>query len=94
MEMGTVQRTLESKFQQLEPELLVVSNVSAQHHGHASTPGTGESHFEVKIVSAKFEGLSRVARQRLVYSLVREELNGPVHALALETKTPQEAGLG
>jgi BolA protein len=44
----------------------------------------------VAVVSAAFEGLSRVERQRLVYDLLAEELAGPVHALALRTIAPSE----
>ena len=68
-----------------------VVNESHLHAGHAGSPGTGSSHFRVRVVSPDFDGLTRVARQRLVYGLLKEELDGPVHALALETKTPAEA---
>jgi BolA family transcriptional regulator, general stress-responsive regulator len=87
---GPVQAILESKLAQLDPQTLQVENVSHQHSGHAGSPGTGESHFNVKVVSSKFSGLSRVARHKLVYSLLKEELAGPVHALALETHSPEE----
>ena len=62
------------------------------HAGHAGAREGGESHFHVRIVSEKFEGLSRVARQRLVNAALREELAGPVHALAMATLTVDEAG--
>ena len=88
---GPVQQTLETKLAQLEPQTLIVENVSHQHSGHAGSPGTGESHFNVKIVSSKFDGLSRVARHKLVYSILKDELAGPVHALALETHSAEEA---
>jgi len=42
------------------------------------------------IVSDRFEGLSRVSRQRAVTALLREELAGPVHALAIRAMTPSE----
>jgi len=51
----------------------------------------------VQIVSAAFEGKGQVARQRQVYALLAEEMQGRVHALALTTLTPDEAakrGLG
>jgi BolA protein len=44
----------------------------------------------VEVVSAAFEGMSRVERQRLVYRLLADELAGPVHALALRTIAPSE----
>jgi len=41
-------------------------------------------------VSDKFDGLSRVDRQRMVYAVLAEEMAGPVHALALKTLSPAE----
>ncbi|PQA85528.1 BolA family protein [Hyphococcus luteus] len=75
----------------LAPQRLEVIDESHLHAGHASAPEGGESHFRLLIVSAAFEGLSRVARQRLVNGLLSEELSGPVHALAMKTLTPDEA---
>ncbi|MEA2783482.1 MAG: BolA family transcriptional regulator, ral stress-responsive regulator [Rhodospirillaceae bacterium] len=74
----------------LKPERLSIIDESHLHAGHAGSRPGGESHFRVEIVSAAFSGLTRVARQRLVYSLLEAELKGPVHALALRTLTPEE----
>ncbi len=74
----------------LSPTRLDIENESHRHQGHASSPETGESHFRLKIVSDRFEGMSRIDRQRLVYQSLDEELAGPVHALALTTRTPAE----
>jgi BolA protein len=41
-------------------------------------------------VSNEFAALNRVARQRLVYQALADELAGPVHALSLTTLTPEE----
>ena len=46
----------------------------------------------VEIPPFWFAGLGRVARQRLVYGLLAEEMQGRVHALALRTLTPEEDG--
>lgn len=72
------------------PQRLEVANESHLHAGHASSPGTGESHFRVTIVSDRFEGISRVERHRLVNEALAQELAGPVHALALKTLAPGE----
>ena len=48
------------------------------------------SHFRVSIVAAAFEGQSRVARQRLVYGALSDELAGPIHALAITALAPGE----
>ena len=74
----------------LEPTRLDIINESEMHAGHRSSPGTGESHFRIVVVSPKFDGLARVARHRLVNSLLADELKGPVHALALATFAPNE----
>lgn len=88
----TVEQDIARKLTEgLAPTRLEVENESHLHAGHAGSPGTGASHFRVTIVSDKFDGLNRVARQRLVYDLLKAEMDGPVHALALRTLTPGEA---
>lgn len=75
----------------LTPDALEVIDESHLHAGHASAPEGGESHFRLLIVADAFNGLSRVARQRLVNAALKEELAGPVHALSMRTLTPSEA---
>ncbi len=70
----------------LEPAHLDVVNESHQHN----VPAGSESHFKVVLVSERFAGQRDVARHRQIYSLLAEELAGPVHALALHTYTPEE----
>ncbi len=87
-----VAQIIETKLTEaLRPVALVVTDDSARHAGHAGARDGGESHFTLDIVSAEFVGKSRVARQRLVYQLLAEELKGPIHALSLVTRTPDEA---
>lgn len=74
----------------LEPERLEIRDESHLHAGHAGAREGGESHFRLLIVSSKFEGASRVARQRMVNDLLREELKDRIHALAMKTLTPAE----
>lgn len=75
------------------PALEIVDE-SSQHAGHAGAKGvsspSGETHFRVRVVSDSFEGLRTIDRHRLVYVVLEEELLGPVHALSLETLTPEE----
>ena len=75
----------------LQPQRLDVVNQSHLHAGHGSSPGTGESHFDVLVVSALFSGRSRVDRHRMVNAAVAELLQGPLHALALKAYAPGEA---
>jgi BolA protein len=88
------QRIRENLMIALEPVRLDVVNESHLHAGHAGSPGTGESHFRVLIVSPRFEGRSRVERHRIVNAALAAELRDGVHALALTTQTPAEASRG
>ncbi len=75
----------------LAPCQVAVTDESHRHAGHAGANDSGESHFHVEVVAAAFAGKSRIDRHRLVNTLLAEELAGPVHALSLVTKTPEEA---
>ncbi len=75
----------------LAPDALAIEDESDRHAGHSGARPEGETHFRVRIVSAQFEGVSRVERQRRVYAILDDELNSRVHALALATLTPAEA---
>ena len=77
--------------QAFAPAELQVVNDSHHHAGHQSSPGTGESHFRVLIVSEAFAGKSRVERHRLVNDLLSGELRDGVHALAIKACAPGEA---
>jgi stress-induced morphogen len=48
-------------------------------------------HWKARIVSAAFDGKSLIARHRLVMAALAAELKGPIHALTLDTLTPDEA---
>ena len=89
--MGTVADRLRSKLDQaLAPQQLEINDDSAKHSGHAGAREGGESHFSVLVVSERFQGLNRVARQRLINTALAEDLAGQVHALSLQTLTPAE----
>ncbi|KAG2666772.1 hypothetical protein I3760_15G080200 [Carya illinoinensis] len=77
----------------LEATALEIDDVSYQHAGHAAVRGTADSetHFNVKIVSPKFDGQSLVKRHRLVYDALADELQSGLHAVSIVAKTPQEA---
>ena len=77
------------------PLVLEVRDESARHAGHGGATrddgSQGETHFHVRLVSAAFEGLSRVERQRRIHAALEEELKSSVHALSLAVLTPAEA---
>jgi BolA protein len=74
----------------LEPTRLDVVNESHMHAGHASSPGTGESHFRVLVVSPLFKGISRVERHRMVNAALADLLRHKVHAIAIKALAPDE----
>ncbi|MFT6558081.1 BolA family protein [Sneathiella sp.] len=82
-----IEQKLNEKF---APTVLVVTDESALHAGHAGARPGGESHFRVEITSAAFNGQSRVARQRMVYGVLSDEMKETIHALALTVKGDDE----
>jgi acid stress-induced BolA-like protein IbaG/YrbA len=56
---------------------------------HVDVEGDGR-HFFATIVSAEFEGLSRVRRHQRVYTALGERMREEIHALSMKTLTPAE----
>ncbi|KAI0528720.1 hypothetical protein KFK09_001262 [Dendrobium nobile] len=78
----------------LEASSLEIEDVSYQHAGHAAVKGdANETHFNIKLVSPKFDGQSLVKRHRMVYDLLADELKTGLHAISIVAKTPQESGM-
>ena len=73
------------------PESLDVIDESHLHEGHSGHRPGGETHFRIYIVSADFEGKSRIERHRMINAALAAELAGPVHALAIKAQAPNEA---
>lgn len=90
---AAIQDKLRAAFAPVALEVVDQSHLHAGHIGATRTDGgQGETHFHVRIVSAAFDGVGRVERQRRVYAALADELNGSVHALSLKALTPAEAG--
>lgn len=82
---------IESKLTEaFAPSHLDVKDQSFLHAGHAGARPGGETHFHVTMVSDRFAGQNRVARQRSVYAVLADELAERVHALQLTLRTPDE----
>lgn len=79
--------TIRERLQTLEPVSLEIDDDSALHAGHEGSKN-GASHFSVRIVASCFTGLTPVARHRLVYHRLEDLIPYPIHALALDTRTP------
>lgn len=84
----TIRRKLENA---LSPVAVEVHDDSHKHAGHAGARPGGETHFRVHVVSAAFDGATRVERQRRIYGILADEMAGPVHALQIRAETPEEA---
>jgi len=66
------------------PHELQIIDDSESHQGHAGYQEGGESHFNIRIRSAAFDGQSRIARHRAVHAALGADLVGRIHALALD----------
>ncbi|MBU0583068.1 MAG: BolA family transcriptional regulator [Alphaproteobacteria bacterium] len=95
----SIQATIEEKLQRaFSPERMQVVNESHLHAGHhhedsghhATFDGSGETHFRVRLVAPAFSGMSRIERHRAVNTLLADELEAGVHALAIEPAAPGE----
>lgn len=85
--MSKVEDSIRQKLRErFQPEYLEVINESHMH----SVPPNSETHFKVVLVSSHFSGKRSVQRHQSVYALLTEELQSPVHALALHTYTVDE----
>lgn len=74
----------------LSPEKIEIVDDSARHEGHAGARPEGETHYTILVVTSRFEGMTRVARSRLVHDLLAPEFTSGMHALSLVLRTPAE----
>ncbi len=89
--MGVMAQLISDKLQAaFQPSRIRLDDDSARHAGHAGAAPGGESHFNLEIEAAAFAGMSRVARQRAVYAVLKEELAGQLHALSVKALAPGE----
>jgi BolA protein len=83
-------RIIEQMLQEaFSPSHLLVKDQSHLHEGHAGAK-EGKGHFDVTLVSEKFDGLSRIARHRLVYDALGEFMETDIHALRINAISPAE----
>lgn len=81
-----IRRRLEER---LQPEMLEIEDESHLHAGHAGARD-GRGHFRVMVVAPAFQGLSRIARHRLVFDAVGDLMETDIHALAVQAFSPDE----
>ncbi|WP_293372909.1 BolA family transcriptional regulator [Nevskia sp.] len=86
LRVDNIRRTLEAV---LAPTRLDIEDDSHRHAGHVGAKGGG--HYRVYVVSAKFSGRTLIARHRMVYEALAEQMKGDIHALSIVAKSPEEA---
>lgn len=84
--MSTTEEIYETLAAKFVGSIVQINNESDQH---AVAPGS-ESHLRIVVASNQFEGLSLLARHRMVYEILAGYLRTTVHALALHTYTVSE----
>ena len=88
--MTRSERMTEALARSFAPALVEVDDQSARHAGHAGSSGAGETHYDVRVVSDAFGGMSRIARQRAAQEVLAAEFASGLHALSLTLRTPSE----
>lgn len=73
---------------ELKPVRLEVADDSAKHAGHAKAGDGG--HFRVFIVCPAFSGKPLIARHRMVYEALSEQMRSEIHALSIVARAPEE----
>ncbi len=88
-----ISKKIEKKIkEQLAPIHFSIVDETWKHAGHAgATPGKG--HFIVAVVSARFEGVSQLNRNRMIFEVLKEEMVSEIHALSIRAETPRESGI-
>ncbi len=72
-----------------EPIEMLVKDQSHLHAGHVGAR-SGKGHFDVKIMSDKFAGQSRIARHRMVYDALGSFIDSDIHALSINAISPSD----
>jgi BolA protein len=81
-----IRLALEAEF---HPQELLVKDQSQLHAGHEGAKD-GKGHFDVTIVSERFEGQNRIQRHRMVYDALDQLVQSDIHALRIKALTPSE----
>ena len=83
--LARIEAKLKERLDALHVEVIDESHL---HAGHAGAKG-GAGHYRTLVVSKRFDGLSSVAAQRLVYAALAEEMGPEIHALSIRAVTPE-----
>lgn len=84
--MALFQADLRTAFEVIQ---LNIEDESHLHAGHAGA-ASGGGHFKLTIVAPEFEGMTKVARHRAIYSALNRHFPDAIHALTILAFTPSE----
>jgi BolA protein len=87
---GAFETILRDRLARLKPLRLELIDDSALHAGHAGAR-SGGGHYRLLVVSAEFTGKTTLARHRLIYDALGELMRSKIHALSIQSLTPEEA---
>ena len=73
-----------------QPYFFSVNDVSEQHRGHQSFKENVESHFEVIVVSSKFDNKSKILRHRMINECLQEDFQSDLHSVSIKAFTIEE----
>lgn len=82
-------RKIEERLAALQPESIEIADESGQHIGHEGARAGG-GHYQLLIVSPRFEGLPLQQRHRLIYQALGPMMKTEIHALAIRAYAPDE----
>ena len=73
----------------VDPESIKAGIAAGVVCEHLEVVGDGQ-HFQALVVSPAFAGKSRVQRHQLVYAALGDRMREEIHALSMQTLTPEE----
>ncbi|MFS8924712.1 BolA family transcriptional regulator [Synechococcus sp. B60.1] len=88
--MLTPNRLRQLLAEKLQATYAYVEDESHRHAGHRGRQQGSGGHYRVQVVSPLFAGKTSLQRHRLVYAALAEEMGQSIHALALQTYSPEE----
>lgn len=81
------QKRIASMLTVLKPHYLEVINDSHFHSNHQHSPGSGDSHFTIKISAAVLAGKSKIQQHKMINEILKDEFANGLHALSIKVST-------
>ena len=88
--MSIQQKIIDLIQSQLQPDYFDCINVSHQHQGHSGDNGSGDTHFQLIVVSDQFEGRTRILRHKAVMDVISCLFEEGLHAASIKVYTNNE----